>query len=180
MKSIVVITGSPRKKGNSNILAEAFTTEATKLGLSVTSFDTTSMTIAPCQACEGCIAAKQCVVNDDFTQVAEALEKADGVVIVSPVYCYTFSAQIKLMLDRCFSLYCSGKLYEGKKCALISCCEESTPSTFTGIKFSFDRTIELMKGTIVGEVLVPGVYKAGDVNNTDGIEQVRALAHKFV
>lgn len=180
MKSIVVVTGSPRQNGNSNGLASAFISEAENLGLKVTRFDTAEMDIAPCQGCESCIDAKACFMEDDFIEIASALEQADGIVIVSPVYCYTFTAQIKLMLDRCFSLYCAGKLYEGKKCALISCCEEATPSTFTGIKFSFDRTIELMKGQIVGEVLIPGVYKAGDVNNTDGIAQVKALAHKFI
>lgn len=179
MKSIVVVTGSPRQAGNTNILANMFAEEAEKLGMKVTSFDIKSMNISPCHACEGCVATKACVVEDDFKLIAEALKSADGIVLASPVYWYTFSTQIKAVVDRFFSLYCAGQLFEGKKCALISCCAESDAETFTGIKFSFDKTIELMKGQIVGEVLVPGVTDAGDVNKTNGLAQAKALAHKF-
>lgn len=179
MKSIVVVTGSPRESGNTNILAGAFVAEAEKLGMTVTTFDIKTMNISPCHACEGCVATKECVVEDDFKQIAEALKNANGIVLVSPVYWYSFSTQIKAVVDRFFSLYSAGQLFEGKKCALISCCAEADAETFTGIKFSFDKTIELMKGQIVGEVLVPGVTEPGDVNKTDGVEQAKALAHKF-
>lgn len=180
MKTIAVLTGSPRKDGNSAALADAFIAGAEKLGLKVVRFDTAFLQVAPCRGCEGCIKKGSCVVDDDFTPIAQALDQADGVVFVSPVYCYSFTAQLKAVLDRCFSLYCGGKLYEGKKCALIACCEEATPSTFTGIRFAFDRIIELMKGQVVGEVLVPGVYKPGDVDATDGKARAGALAQRFV
>ena len=100
-------------------------------------------------------------------------------MIASPVYWYTFPAQIKAVIDRWFSLYVAGKNFSGKKVVLLSCCEEESEETFSGICFSFEKTMALMKAEIVGEVLIPKVYDVGEIKNTNGEEQARELARKF-
>lgn len=179
MSKVVLLTGSPRKNGNSNGMASSFAEAAQKLGVEVVRFDTAQMKIAGCLACEACAKKGKCVVDDDFAVIAQALEGADGVVIAAPVYWFTFPAQIKAVIDRMFSFACAGKNFAGKKCALLGCCEEGTPSTFGGMRFVFERTVEFLKGENVGEVLVTGVLNAGEIAKTDGLARAAALAEKF-
>lgn len=179
MSKIVILKGSPRKKGNSNAMADAFAEEITKAGHEAIIFDTTRLKLSGCMACNGCFSKKKCVIADDFQEIAENIIAADGIVIAAPVYWYTFPAQIKAAIDRFYSIYAGENTFEGKKTALISCCEEETLETFDGIKFAYEKTMELMKATIVGEVLIPGVLEIGDINNTDGINQAKELAKNF-
>lgn len=179
MNKIVILKASPRKNGNSNALATAFAEEAKKGGASITEHDVANMKIGGCRGCYGCMKKGSCVFQDDFEKVAESLCDADGIVIASPVYWYTFPSQIKAFIDRWFSLYAAGKDFSGKKTALLCCCEEETMETFVGIRFSFEKTMALLKAKIVGEVLVPKVSDVGEIKNTDGEEQARKLARKF-
>ncbi len=179
MNKIVILKASPRKNGNSNALAAAFAEEAKKAGAFVTEYDTANMKVGGCRGCYGCMTKGECVFRDDFDKIAEDLRDADGIVIASPVYWYTFPAQIKAVIDRCFSLCVTGKDFSGKKAALLSCCEEETEETFDGIRFSFEKTMALMKAEIAGEILIPKVSDVGEIRNTDGEEQARELARKF-
>ncbi len=179
MSKIVILKASARKNGNSSTLAAAFAEEARKAGASVTEYDVADMEIGGCRSCYGCMKKGACVFRDDFEKVAEDLCDADGIVIASPVYWYTFPAQIKAVIDRWFSLYVAGKVFSGKRVALLSCCEEETEETFDGIRFSFEKTMALMKAEIAGEVLVPKVSDVGDIKNTDGEERARELAKRF-
>lgn len=179
MNKIVILKASPRKNGNSNALADAFAEEAKKGGASITEYNVTNMRIGGCRGCYGCMKRGVCVFRDDFEKVTENLCDADGIVIASPVYWYTFPAQIKAVIDRWFSLYAAGKDFSGKKTALLCCCEEETKETFTGIRFSFEKTMTLLNAGIVGEVLIPKVSDVGEIKNTDGEEQARELAKKF-
>ena len=179
MSKFVILKASPRKNGNSNALAAAFAEEARKAGASVTEYDVANMEIGGCRSCYGCMTKRACVFHDDFEKVAESLCDADSIVIASPVYWYTFPAQIKAVIDRWFSLYVAEKDFLGKKVALLSCCEEETEETFAGIRIAFEKTMALMKAEIVGEVLIPKVSDVGEIKNTDGEEQARELARKF-
>ena len=179
MSKIVILKGSPRKNGNSNALAAAFAEEAIKNGVSVTTYDTANLNVGGCHACYGCMKQSGCVFRDDFDKIAADICDADGIVIASPVYWYTFPAQIKSVIDRWFSLYAAGKDFSGKKAGLLCCCEEETEETFAGIRFSFEKTMTFMNAEIVGEVLIPNVSEVGEIKNTNGEEQARNLAKKF-
>ena len=73
----------------------------------------------------------------------------------------------------------AGKDVAGKECALIACCEEKDMTVLDGVRVPMERTAALLKWTMVGEVLVPGVLNAGDIAKTDGIRQAAALAEKI-
>ncbi|MBW2638353.1 MAG: flavodoxin family protein, partial [Deltaproteobacteria bacterium] len=105
-KRVVVILGSPRKKGNSAILAEQIAKGATSAGANVESIFLHGHKIAPCQSCYTCQKpdSKGCAINDDMQSVYPKLIEADAWVIASPVYWFTMSAQTKLFMDRCFAL----------------------------------------------------------------------------
>lgn len=177
---IVVITGSPRRKGNSFAMTDAFVKAAEAKGNSVTRFDAAFMKIGGCHACMTCFkTGKACSFDDDFNQIAEAVLKADAVVYTMPVYWYSIPSQIKGVIDRIFSLVVGGKDISGKKCALITCCEESDMTVMDGVRIPLERSAKLLKWQMVGEVLMPGVLNEGAVSDTDGCEQAAALAGKF-
>lgn len=177
---IVVITGSPRRKGNSFAMTDAFIKAAEAKGNSVTRFDAAFMKIGGCHACMTCFkTGKACSFDDDFNQIAEAVLKADAVVYTMPVYWYSIPSQIKGVIDRIFSLVVGGKDISGKKCALITCCEESDMTVMDGVRIPLERSAKLLKWEMVGEVLVPGVLNEGAVSDTDGCERAAALAGKF-
>lgn len=177
---IVVITGSPRRKGNSFAMTDAFVKAAEAKGNSVTRFDAAFMKIGGCHACMTCFkTGKACSFDDDFNQIANAILKADAVVYTMPVYWYSIPSQIKGVIDRIFSLVVGGKDISGKKCALITCCEESDMTVMDGVRIPLERSAKLLKWQMVGEVLVPGVLNEGAVSDTDGCEQAAALAGKF-
>lgn len=176
-KNILVITGSPRKNGNSFAMTDAFIKAAQKKGHTVTRFDAAFKKIGGCHACETCFSTgKACSFDDDFNQVAPDIEKADVIVFTMPVYWYSIPAQIKGVIDRIYSLVIGGKDVTNKECALITCCEEDDMSVMDGVRIPIERSAALLKWKMVGEVLIPGVLNAGDIEKTDGVKKAVALA----
>lgn len=177
---IVVITGSPRKNGNSFAMTEAFIHEAEQRGHSVRRFDAAFLKIGGCHACMTCYkTGKACSFDDDFNDIAPAILEADAVVFTMPVYWYSIPAQIKGAIDRLFSLVVGGKEVAGKKWGLIACCEEDDTTVLDGVRIPMERTTALLQWEMVGEVLIPGVLNVGDIDHTDGCQQAAALADKF-
>lgn len=177
---IAVITGSTRKNGNSFAMTQAFVEAAEARGHTVQRFDAAFLNIGGCRACQTCYSTdKACSFDDDFNRIAETLLEADAVVYAMPVYWYSIPAQIKGVIDRIFSLVIGGKEVAGKKCALIACCEEEDATVMDGVRVPIERSAALLKWEMVGEVLVPGVFEAGDIEHTDGCRQAAALAGKF-
>lgn len=179
-KKIVVITGSPRKKGNSFAMTDAFIQAAEAKGHIVTRFDAALRKVGGCHACETCFkTGKACSFDDDFNTIAPAILEADAVVFTMPVYWYSIPAQVKGVIDRLFSFVVGGKDISGKECAVIACCEEDDMSVFDGVRVPMERSAALMKWTMIGMVLIPGVLNIGDIDKTDGCTQAAALAEKF-
>ena len=176
-KKIVVITGSPRKNGNSFAMTDAFIQAAEAKGHTVTRFDAAMKNIGGCRACMTCFqTGKACSFDDDFNTIAPAILEADAIVFTMPVYWYSIPAQIKGVIDRIFSLVVGGKDIAGKECALITCCEEDDMTVMDGVRVPMERMCALNKWKMVGEVLVPGVLNAGDIGKTDGCKKAAALA----
>lgn len=176
-KKIVVITGSPRKNGNSFAMTDAFIKAAEAKGHSITRFDAAFMKTGGCHACETCYkTGKPCSFDDDFNTIAPAILEADAIVFTTPVYWYSIPAQIKGVIDRIYSLVVGGKDIAGKECALITCCEEEDLSVMDGVRVPMERMCALNKWQMVGEVLIPGVLNVGDIDKTDGCKKAAALA----
>ena len=161
-------------------MTDAFIRAAQQKGHTVTRFDAAMIQIGGCHACETCYkTGKACSFDDDFNTIAPAVLEADAVVFTMPVYWYSIPAQIKGVIDRLYALVVGGKDYAGKECALIACCEEQDMTVLDGVRIPLERTAALLQWKMVGEVLVPGVLKAGEIDGTDGCAQAAALADKF-
>ena len=100
---ILVLEGSPHKKGTSNTLAEEFVKGATDSGHEVEIYDVAKGNIHPCLGCDYCGMNGNCVQKDDGNMVLQKLLNADAVVFVTPVYYFGMSAQLKMMIDRFYA-----------------------------------------------------------------------------
>ena len=179
-KEIVVITGSPRKGGNSFAMTDAFIKAAEAKGHTVTRFDAAMQKVGGCRACQTCYkTGKACSFDDDFNVIAPSILEADAVVFTTPVYWYSFPAQIKGVIDSLLSFCIGGKPVAGKECALITCCEEDDITVMDGVRIPYERTAALLQWKSVGEVLIPSVLNVGDIDKTDGCKQAAELADKF-
>ena len=114
---ILIITGSPRKNGNSNFLVDNFIKGAQEKGHQIFRFDSAFKKVHPCIACNKCGMNGDCIFNDDFNYVRENLVDSDMVVFATPMYYFGISAQIKTVIDRFYAI--NGKIHIPKKTALI-------------------------------------------------------------
>ena len=179
-KKVVVITGSPRKNGNSAAMAEAFIKAAEEKGHTVTRFDAAMMNVGGCHACETCFkSGKACSFDDDFITIAPHILEADDIVFAMPVYWYSIPGQIKNVIDKIYSFCVAGKDVAGKGCGLIACCEEEDMTVLDGVRMPLERSAALLKWHMIGEVLIPGVLNTGDIEKTDGCRQAAELAENL-
>ena len=179
-KKVVVITGSPRKNGNSAAMAEAFIKAAEEKGHTVTRFDAAMMNVGGYHACETCFkSGKACSFDDDFNTIAPHILEADDIVFAMPVYWYSIPGQIKNVIDKIYSFCVAGKDVAGKGCGLIACCEEEDMTVLDGVRMPLERSAALLKWHMIGEVLIPGVLNTGDIEKTDGCRQAAELAENL-
>jgi multimeric flavodoxin WrbA len=121
-REIIVVVGSPRREGNSSILAEQAALGARDAGANVEIFHLNELKIAPCQACGACQMdiEENCAIDDDMQHLYPKLREADAILIAGPVYWFTVSAQTKLFMDRCYALGSrEGYAIRGKKIGII-------------------------------------------------------------
>jgi multimeric flavodoxin WrbA len=118
---ILVLLGSPRKKGNSAALAEQIVKGAQGAGAKTEAVYLHGLKISACQSCYACQkkGAKGCAIDDDMQALYPKLLESDAWVFASPVFWFTMSAQTKIFLDRCFALPAYGKdPFKGKRIAI--------------------------------------------------------------
>lgn len=91
MKKVLILSGSPRKGGNSDLLCDEFLRGAQESGNEVQKIFVRSKKIAPCNACYYCRDhGGKCALNDDMSEILDAMQAADVIVMASPVYFYIF------------------------------------------------------------------------------------------
>jgi len=104
--NITVFNGSPRINGNTDIILHDVLKALDEKIHTVNVFRLNNMNIKPCQDCGGCDDTGQCVIEDDMDIIYKAIREADRVVLASPIFFSALSAQTKIMIDRCQSLWC--------------------------------------------------------------------------
>jgi len=99
-KNIFILKGSPREKGNSAVLADRAAAGAKEAGAQVESVYLHGLDIRPCDGCDLCSEDGGCIIEDDMQSLYPKLAAADAFILASPIYWFTFSAQLKLCIDR--------------------------------------------------------------------------------
>lgn len=161
---IFVITGSPRKDGNSNELAAQFIRGATENGHEVSRFDAALNEVHPCIACNSCGMDGPCIYKDDFEQVRERLVPADLVAFASPMYYFGLSAQLKAVIDRFYAL--NGQIHVPKKAVLLMTYANTSKKQAMPIESHYDVLLDYLGWTDAGRVIAPGVWPPGAIKHT--------------
>lgn len=181
MMNIVVLSGSPRKNGNTQLLVEAFAEGAAQAGHQLTHFDTAAMNIGPCLACYHCRREKTagvCARKDDMEQIYAALVQAQVLVLATPLYYFGFSAQLKAAIDRFFSIEGLKRTGDSKggvtRMALLAVCGDDEEA-MSGLTENYRHIYSYLGIENMGEVLAAGVYEKGDIAGHAALEQARKL-----
>ncbi len=153
---IVVINSSPHPKNESTsiYLSDRFTAGAKSAGHQVFTFDAANEDTHPCRGCDKCHMDGPCVFQDaiEKTLMPKMLE-ADLLVLVTPLYYYGMSAQLKTIVDR---FYSRTTRLSGKKSMLIATAYNSADWTMEALAAHYDTLVRYMDWTDVGRVLGTG------------------------
>lgn len=102
-KNILILKGSPRERGNSATLAERAAEGARAAGAQVESIYLHGLDIRACDACDECADTNICVIQDDMNIIYPRLTAADAIIFATSIYWFTYSAQLKLCIDRWYA-----------------------------------------------------------------------------
>ena len=174
MSNIVVLSGSVRSGGNTELLVKAFA-DGAKKNNSVEVISAADYKVNPCIGCNTCFDREghECFQKDDMMKVYERLKVADVLVVASPVYFYGVSAQLKAFIDRLHTPMRSE--FKIKKLALILVGAATLPELFDAIKVQYQLVLNYFKLEDAGTVLVRGATAKYDMKTTDGLEKAYQL-----
>ena len=171
MKKVLILSGSPRKGGNSDILCDQFAKGALEQGNEVEKIFVAEKKIAPCTGCYFCKkSGGRCALNDDMGDILQKIIDCDVLVLSSPVYFYSMCAQLKAVIDRCVARWteiANKDLYY-----IVTAAEDDedtldgTLACMHGFAMCIDGYDE--KGTLYGK----GVAEKGDVLNRPELMQI--------
>lgn len=169
-KKVLILSGSPRKNGNSDLICNEFMKGAVESGNDVEKIRVSSKDIHPCLACYHCKDNNgKCVFDDDMSEILQNMIDADVLVLASPVYFYSIDAQLKALIDRTVARWTEVKNKEFYYIVTMADEELSSADTtiacFRGYADCVDGAVE--KGIIIGN----GVYEKGEIKNSDALKK---------
>ena len=169
-KKVLILSGSPRKGGNSDILCSEFARGAQESGNEVEYIRAAAKKIAPCSACYYCRDhGGECVHRDDMAQILQKMIDADVIVLSSPVYFYSIGAQLKAVIDRSVARWLEVKNKE--LYYIVTLADE--PDSYAGTTLAcFRGYADCVEGAVEkGVIVASGVYEPGKVKNTPAVKQ---------
>jgi multimeric flavodoxin WrbA len=169
-KKILVLSASARRNGNSSTLSDEFIRGAREVGHEVEKIFLRDKKINGCLGCFACRKnGGECIQNDDMAVLYEKLLMADVIVFVSPVYFYSFNAQMKAVLDRTFALHGT---FRDKTAYLISVGQAPEEKYMTTIIDGFRKYIGCFQNIREGGIVLGyGVSDVGDIKGNPAMEQ---------
>lgn len=178
-KKILILNGSPRKKGNTSALVEAFTEGAKASGNIVTTFFLDEMNIHGCKGCFG--GGKNhknpCVQKDDMINIYPEYENADIVVLASPMYYWGVSGQLKCTFDRLFAVAEKNSSYSNpkKQCILLMASGDSSKINLEPVVQYYHSLLNHLGWSNLGEVFAGDVLNIGDIKGHIALNEAKEL-----
>lgn len=161
-KNILVISTSPHKNGNSELLANEFARGALESGHKVEKISLYDKEIGFCKGCLACQKTLRCVIHDDADTIAQKMRVADTIVFATPIYYYEMCGQMKTMLDRGNPLYSAD--YSFREVYLLAAAAEEEESTIDGAVHGLNGWLACFpKARLAGTVFGGGVSDAGEI-----------------
>lgn len=174
MSRIVILIGSMRKGGNTDLLAHSFAEGASKNNI-VEIVSVADHSIDPCIGCNSCFTREknQCFQDDDMSAIYDKLKNADIVAVASPVYFYGISAQLKAIIDRLHTPMRNE--FHIKKLILMLVGAAALPELFDPIKLQYQLILNFFSLEDGGMILVRGVKDKGDILKTEALKEAYDL-----
>lgn len=162
-KKVLIISTSPRKNGNSQILSDAFMDGAQDSGNTVEKISLYDKTIGFCKGCLTCQKTGHCVIHDDADSIIEKMLSADVLVFATPIYYYEMSGQMKTMLDRSNPLFSAD--YAFRDIYFLSTAADNEDGIDSRAISGLEGWIECFpKARLAGTVFAGGVNAIGEIN----------------
>jgi multimeric flavodoxin WrbA len=173
IKKVLVLLGSPRRKGNSSTLASHIAQGAESAGAEVETVFLQGLKISPCRGCDTCKKddTQGCAIKDDMQAIYPKLIGANAWVIASPVYWFTMSAQTKIFMDRCYALTAYAKNpFAGKRIAIAMSYGDADPvrSGCVNALRAFQDAYRYTGSKVVGMVY-GSAMSAGEIENNGAL-----------
>lgn len=171
--NIMVVTGSPRKGGNTEIMADVFAESARTTGHTVTVKNLSQLKVAPCIACKYCFSHNgECVQKDDMNGILKELDQTDLLVLASPIYWFDVSAQTKCFIDRMYALGKRGFHIQSIAMLLNS----GADNVYAAAEAQLKAISTYLKWEIKGIIKAPNMTEKGSVQNSPELQKVRDFA----
>lgn len=179
MKQIVVLSGSPRKDGNTDMLVAEFTRGARESGNKVDVIAVRDEHIQPCTGCNFCMSDPEgrCVQKDDMERCMERMSKADVIVAATPLHFYGVTAQLKCLIDRLHTP--ARKKFKVKKLALLAVGAHPDQIVFEPLISAYHTVrnhFELEDG---GVVIASGVREKGEIKGKTALKWAYELGKRI-
>lgn len=175
---IVVLQGSPNKKGSTFILADCFRQGAEDAGHTVEMIDVAHAKIHPCTGCIHCGYEGPCVQKDDVEEIRKKILGADMLVFATPLYYYGMSAQLKTMVDR-FCAFNSSIQRKHMKSALLAVAWNSDDWTFGALEAHYQTLVQYLNLTDMGMVLGYGCGTPSMTQHSQFPQQAYTLGNRL-
>ena len=184
---ILLINGSPRQHGNTDILLENVAEGVRRAGREAETIRLADLVIHPCIGCGHCETEGRCIIDDDMTTLYDRLMAAGRIVIGTPIYFYGVTAQTKAFIDRCQALWCRKYLLgqirldrDRLRGYLVSVAATDGGRIFDGARLTVRYLFDALDVTYAGELLVRGVEGKGAVNRkADQLAEAVALGEEL-
>ncbi len=168
-KKIFIVSSTPRKNGNSDILAEEFARGAREAGHSVEKICLREIDLKFCTGCMYCHTRGTCVIRDGVETLLPRIADSDVLVFATPVYYYEMSGQLKTFLDRMNPLY--GRDNRFRDVYLLASAADTEASAMDGAAKGVQGWIDCFDGvSLKGVVRGTGAEKAGDIRATNAVK----------
>jgi multimeric flavodoxin WrbA len=178
-EKIIIISGSPKKDGNTATLIKWFEDGVHSAGVEIEIINASMLKskVKGCMSCRACQKREKygCVINDDVKQTLDKMAKADIIVMATPLYFFSMSAQLKAVFDRMFSLYkwdnkadTMKTVLKGKTLALIASAFEDVG--LDALEKPFKLTADY-SGMKYMSLLLPNAGVSGDIKNKENIRK---------
>jgi protein-tyrosine-phosphatase/putative NADPH-quinone reductase len=172
------LQGSPRKRGNSDLLLAAFMDELNKRGVLSRTIQVTRKNIEPCKELTVCEKKGLCPIDDDMArEIYGLLRQADIIVAASPVFFYNVSAQLKALIDRCQTLWARKYMLKLKdpghlirRGILLSAGATSGKQLFDGMHLTAKYFFDAVSAKYAGSLTYRGVEGRGEIRQQDGMQ----------
>lgn len=164
-KKVLILSGSPRKGGNSDLLCDEFAKGAKEAGNEVEKIRVSEKKIGYCSACYYCVqSGGVCAKKDDMAEILQIMIDADVIVLSSPVYFYSIDAQLKALIDRTVARWTEVK---NKEFYYIATCADSGRESQETTLACFRGYADCVQGAKeMGVIYGTGVYKMGEIKDT--------------